>query len=699
MPTTLSADLVTGLEAVRGPLFDAGGAVLNVQHPDFGAMGDGRMVSDGNVTLGSAVVTSATAAFSAADVGKPISVTIRPTDSAAKLLATTIQAVGSATQITLAAAMTATSTQADLIWGTDDTPAIQAAIDAATAAGGGTVYVPPLDDPARFYLVKRAGSPAHALRMQSFVRLTGHRYGSRIKLMGAQLNYTRLISMTAETQVEIDHLTIDGSHLQQNRETGLTVPYEHLHGISMYKATNPEVGCSQVTLHDLDVIDCRGDGISVSQLAEMVRVERCLIRGCGRGGVTASTTQGLSIIDNDFRGNAGGIHWEPDQSVNVWGSIITHNRIADCGGSIDVSAHSGAHMQQPIIAFNVVRACGAGIRTAHSTDAIVAFNQVRDVTSGPGIYVYGDTYRARLVGNVVDNVNAIGIDVVTIQTYEDIPVADAELIGNTVRNVTGAPGYGIRASGLRGISVQGGLVESCAGVGMSLSARADETHRYAVSGVTFRNNTLVGLLVGQMGGGTLAGNVSITGCSFVDTQATHTQTEGVRLQVAAGSAWQRVMVLQNTFDGATTPIRRIGTFTVEDYVVDLTNAGGTLPTVTTGTAKPTDRAVGWRAGDRILNTAPAAGGWSGWIVTLAGRAHLASLGDSTSGSPTLANVTSIATWAVGDAIRGAGIPANATVTAVDAVNNTLTLSANASGTVVQQALYDAVIKGFGAIEA
>jgi hypothetical protein len=347
MPTTLSADIIEGLDVVRGPIVDRGGEVLNVRHPDFGAAGDGRMVSDGNVTQGSAVVTSATAAWTAADVGKPISVTIRPTDSADKLLATTIQAVNSATQITLAAAMTATSTQADLVWGTDDTAAIQQAIDAASAAGGGTVFIPPLDDPDRFYLVKRAGSPAWALRMKSHVRLTGHRYGSRIKLLGAQTNYTRIISMTGETQVEIDHLTLDGSHPQQNKVPGLTVPYEHLHGISLYKSTSPEVGCSEITLHDLDVIDCRGDGISVSQLAEMVRVERCLIRGHGRCGVAGSTTQGLSIIDNDIRDSAAGIHWEPDQSVDVWGSLITHNRIQDCGGSIDVSAHAGATCSSP----------------------------------------------------------------------------------------------------------------------------------------------------------------------------------------------------------------------------------------------------------------------------------------------------------------------------------------------------------------
>jgi hypothetical protein len=699
MPTTLSADIITGLEVVRGPLFDSGGAVLNVRHTDFGAAGDGRMVSDGNVTQGSAVVTSATAAWTAADVGKPISVTIRPTDTADKLLATTIQAVNSATQITLATAMTATSTQADLIWGTDDTAAIQSAINAASAAGGGTVFVPPPADPGRFYLVRRAAGLAGALRMQSHVRLTGHRYGSRIKLLGASLNYTRVITMTAETQVEIDHLTIDGSHLQQNRVPTASPPYEHLHGISLYKDEATGIGCTEVTLHDLDVIDCRGDGVSVSQLAEIVRIERCLIRGCGRCGIAGSTTQGLTILDNDLRDHPSAIHWEPDQAVNVWGTVVTHNRIANCGGSIDVAAHDGAHVLQPVIAFNHIRDCAAGIRVAHSTDAIVAFNQLRDITASQGMYIYGDTHRPRLVGNVVDGVaGGIGIDVITTQTYVTLPVTDAEMIGNTVRNVTGAPGYGIRASALRGITIQGGLVERCDGAGVSLVARPGEIHRYDVRGATIRNNNTVGLLVGALSGADAAGNVSVTGCHFADDQVVPTQSEGIRLQVNGGS-WQRVMLLQNTFDGLTLPIRRSGTFVIEDFVIDLTNAGSGLPTVTTATARPTDRALSWRVGDRILNTAPAAGGWAGWIVTTAGRSHLDSLGDRTSGQPTVANVTNIATWAVGDAIRGAGIPSGTTVAAVDSVNNVLTLSANATATSVQQPLYDAVFKGFGAIEA
>jgi hypothetical protein len=55
---------------------DRGGAVAHADHKDFagGAKGDGRGVTDGAMTTGSATFTSATAAFTAADSGKAISV-------------------------------------------------------------------------------------------------------------------------------------------------------------------------------------------------------------------------------------------------------------------------------------------------------------------------------------------------------------------------------------------------------------------------------------------------------------------------------------------------------------------------------------------------------------------------------------------------------------------------------------------------
>lgn len=115
----------------------------------YGAKGDARVVADGAMAAGSAVLTSATAAWPADIVGKPISVKGAAATGVTTLV-TTVASRQSATQITLAEANASGGavSGAVVIWGTDDTAAIQAAVNAAEAylAAGNSyaqVYIPP----------------------------------------------------------------------------------------------------------------------------------------------------------------------------------------------------------------------------------------------------------------------------------------------------------------------------------------------------------------------------------------------------------------------------------------------------------------------------------------------------------------------------------------------------------------------------
>ncbi|MFE2324607.1 hypothetical protein ACFXD5_11930 [Streptomyces sp. NPDC059385] len=121
--------------------------VFDVTASAYGAVGNGQVVNDGAMTATSATLTSATANFQPGDVGKAISVKGAAVTGVTTLV-TTISARISATQVTLAAQAATTVTNAVVIWGTDDTAAIQAAVDAAEAylATGKTyaqVYFPP----------------------------------------------------------------------------------------------------------------------------------------------------------------------------------------------------------------------------------------------------------------------------------------------------------------------------------------------------------------------------------------------------------------------------------------------------------------------------------------------------------------------------------------------------------------------------
>ena len=130
--------------------------VFDVTATAYGAVGDGQIVGDGAMSSGSAVLTSATAAFVAGDVGKAISVKGAAATGVTTLV-TTIASRQSATQVTLSVANASGGalSNAVVIWGTDDTAAIQAAVDAAetylATHAYAQVYFPP-----RAYIVAGA---------------------------------------------------------------------------------------------------------------------------------------------------------------------------------------------------------------------------------------------------------------------------------------------------------------------------------------------------------------------------------------------------------------------------------------------------------------------------------------------------------------------------------------------------------------
>lgn len=105
----------------------------------YGAVGDGVLKSDGAMSTGSAILTSATSVFTQGDVGKDIGV--NGAGAAGVPLITTILSVQSATQVTLASANASGGNVTGTIfyYGTDDTISLQAAIDAIADSGGGTL--------------------------------------------------------------------------------------------------------------------------------------------------------------------------------------------------------------------------------------------------------------------------------------------------------------------------------------------------------------------------------------------------------------------------------------------------------------------------------------------------------------------------------------------------------------------------------
>lgn len=130
MASSFNAFSSAGLSA--GAVRDVVQSLTGINVKDYGATGDARKVTDA-VLNGTTTVTSATAAFTAADVGKAVW-GVETATGLKRLAQTTITAVNSATSITVASAAIGSYSNIWLVLGTDDTVALQSAYAAAKAA-------------------------------------------------------------------------------------------------------------------------------------------------------------------------------------------------------------------------------------------------------------------------------------------------------------------------------------------------------------------------------------------------------------------------------------------------------------------------------------------------------------------------------------------------------------------------------------
>lgn len=118
----------------------AGTVFINLKDSPYSARGDAKFISDAAITSGTPTLTSATASFTAGDVGKKVYV--EGAGTAGAMLATTISAYVNSTTVTLAANASTTVSGATALYGTDDTTAIQTALTTAASSDIKTLYLP-----------------------------------------------------------------------------------------------------------------------------------------------------------------------------------------------------------------------------------------------------------------------------------------------------------------------------------------------------------------------------------------------------------------------------------------------------------------------------------------------------------------------------------------------------------------------------
>jgi len=334
-------------------------SIINVKH--FGAKGDCRHVMDGAITRNSFQLNSASAIFTKADVGKAIYIL----DAGANIyqgkevrygnlpLDTSItQVVDLHTVLVRNAALNSVA-GVSTTWGTDDSGAIQNAINLAGASGGGTIFFP-----AGMFRVTDhfPGGFGMGFKLNaSNLRLTG--MGNRSKIFNSSV-YSFMTSGTAyyhETgvtvfyagsstpiaNVEIDHLWFgdNGQH------------FNFIVTAAKGTVTNPEgpgvIGTlgivNDLRLHDLTIVTSDLCGISTNaQESSGVVIDHVNVQSNGGnhglylGGQKTALTVSNSIITSKTTPMRIGVVVKRGSHIQIWNNRISN--VAQQGIGIDANS-------------------------------------------------------------------------------------------------------------------------------------------------------------------------------------------------------------------------------------------------------------------------------------------------------------------------------------------------------------------------
>ncbi|RRV10121.1 mannuronan epimerase [Pseudomonas sp. v388] len=294
---------------------------------------------------------------------------------------------------------------------TDDTAAIQQAIDAAAAAGGGQVYVPP-----GTYIVSGGEEPSDGcLMLKSNVYMYGDGMGvSNIKVAdGSDTKITGIIRSAYGEETHdfgLSNLTLDGN---RDNTTG------KIDGWFNGYIPGQEGYDSNVTLDGVEIKDCSGYGFDPHEQTVNMVIKNSVSHGNGLDGFVADF-----LSDSSFENN---IAYDNDRhGFNVVTSThdftLSNNVAYGNGGGGIVVQRGSENIPSPsniTITGGEVYGNGAeGILIKLSSDVTVSGVNIHDNASA-GVRIYGST-DVDVTNNTLSN-NALGgaVPEIIIQSYDD----------------------------------------------------------------------------------------------------------------------------------------------------------------------------------------------------------------------------------------------------------------------------------------
>ncbi|ANI60505.1 M10 family metallopeptidase C-terminal domain-containing protein [Pseudomonas sp. GR 6-02] len=294
---------------------------------------------------------------------------------------------------------------------TDDTAAIQRAIDAAAAAGGGQVYVP-----TGTYIVSGGVEPSDGcLMLKSNVYLYGDGMGATtVKVAdGSDTKITGVIRSAYGEETHdfgVSKLTIDGN---RDNTTGKIDGWfnGYIPGQAGYD--------SNVTLDSVEIKDCSGYGFDPHEQTVNMVIKNSVSHGNGLDGFVAdflsnSTFENNVAYDNDRHGF--------NIVTSTHDFTLTNNVAYNNGGNGIVVQRGSENIPSPsniTITGGEVYGNGAeGVLIKMSSEVTVSGVDIHDNTSA-GVRIYGSNH-VELIDNTLHS-NSLGNPVpeIIIQSYND----------------------------------------------------------------------------------------------------------------------------------------------------------------------------------------------------------------------------------------------------------------------------------------
>jgi hypothetical protein len=467
-----------------------------------GARGDAKVATDCSIAAGSFTLTCATDRFVPGDTDKPIVIygAGAPFASGARPLTTTIRRVTSLRSVSLTASAVSRVTNAPrVVWGTDDTEALQRALDSVAASfinnGPGGV----LDVPAGHYLVRELALPC--ARLGEFAQGVCNTTYNRIWIRGAGRDRTTLENWDVETPapgvITLGHRAEIPSATPSNTRLS-TIAISDLSVRQVPHTTRTSNAISSYATEDVWIINTAGSAPSYECYvmgggAKSVRwrVHYNVLSGCGHGGPdypgstsalnmngadwTAShntVTDSLQAVemgsvrgmltDNVFvapRRDAIGVNIGSTGS-GIWQNTIARNRILGFISAIEISNSIGTVNRTTIVDNTIVNGV-ISVNSGQDKNSVVE-GDVDDVVHGTSI-VRGNTLRYDI------NLGNQPIKVGTGAYGPQAGLENVEVVGNTITYTAMHLEGGTRAGQVCTADADGGVCRLSGGF-LALSA-------------------------------------------------------------------------------------------------------------------------------------------------------------------------------------------------------------------------------------